>query len=108
MDLLFRLVFGENPLKYSFQYFLFLCLLVFVGLDVLLIFKDFVFRESLYIIASVGLSVAFFEFKICPFIVVFCFSCDCLYALLYLYSFEWFGVLGGFMLGLFDLWDLEL
>lgn len=59
--LLFRLVFGENlPQKFLPTLFIFIAPPSIFGLDVLLMFKDYVPMASLYIIASASFSVALF------------------------------------------------
>lgn len=60
-SLFFRLVFGENlPQKFLPTLFIFIAPPSIFGLDVLMMFKDYVQMISLYIIASVSFSIALF------------------------------------------------
>lgn len=59
--LLFRLIFGENlPQKFLPTLFIFIAPPSIFGLDVLLMFNDFISVGSLYVIASASFSVALF------------------------------------------------
>ena len=59
--LLFRLIFGENlPQKFLPTLFIFIAPPSIFGLDVLLMFNDFILMGSSYVIASASFSVALF------------------------------------------------